>query len=458
MRIHAFVQFVLRNLGWMSASIFLALVVWVAANMSNNPVEQRRMSQVPITILLPEGYVLSRPPSVTTAQATIRAQKSEWDLLTADDVLVTADLRDSNKPGDYRVELTARVASPRHGKVVALRPSTLTLTLDLEIEQRVPIRVDVVKEPPLGYEYPADIPCSQTETTVRGSAEKVQPVTAAEVRINLSDERNPVTNRRFDLIPVNELGNTVKDVALDPASVTCSIDIRAREDVIQVRVLADIAGDPPPGYIFEGYVVDPESVGVTGNRSAISELSGLVRTMPVSLTNQTKTFSTDVPVSLPDGVSLVPENQLIHVTVTISAVRSSRQFQEVPVEITGLDPTLYRATLLPNAVTVVVVGPEALLPEQDAIRVTVDLSGIGPGNHQVTPVGTLVQETAPDSMSISVRPEALSVSVEAINPTETPSPTPTFAPVSEPTELPSSPAPDNFSPTLSLVPVMTPPP
>jgi YbbR domain-containing protein len=211
-----------------------------------------------------------------------------------------------------------------------------------------------------------------------------------------------------------------------------------------------VLNDPPVGYIFESYVVAPESVGLTGDGSAISAMGGVARTAPIDLSDKTATFTAQVPLALPSGVSMVPENEMISVTVTISAVRSSRQFQEVPVEVTGLDPTLYHATVLPNAVTVLVAGPEALLPSRDDLRVTVDLSGLPAGNHQVTPLGEIIQGTVNGDMSVSVRPEQLSVTIE-LNPVP-PAPSPTATgeaarpPV--PTSTPlvaetSTPAPEN---------------
>jgi len=39
--------------------------------------------------------------------------------------------------------------------------------------------------------------------------------------------------------------------------------------------------------------------------------------------------------------------------------------------------------VLPNAVTVLVVGPEAMLPERDEVRVIVDLAEMDAGNYQL---------------------------------------------------------------------------
>jgi len=223
-------------------------------------------------------------------------------------------------------------------------------------------------------------------------------------------------------------GRTATQVEMLPASVSCTIDIQAREDVIQMRVLPEVVGDPPDGYLFEGYVAQPETVGVTGSRSAISAMGGLVRTVPIDISDEIETFTNEVQLDLPEGVTLVPENQLIRVTVTISPVRSSRQFQEVPVEITGLDPTAHRATVLPNAVTVLVVGPEAMLPMREDVRVLVDLADMAAGNYQLAPQGLIIDQETGNGMQITVRPEQVSVTIESLFPTPSPSPTPTVEP------------------------------
>jgi YbbR domain-containing protein len=421
MRNSSLVRFTLSNLGWMAASIFLAMVVWIAATMSNNPIEEKQLRRVPVDIPLPDGYVITSPLSQIMATVVVRTQQSEWDLLGADDVLITADTEAIRKPGEYRLELTGKIISPRHGKIIAIDPSTITFAIAQEVEKRVPVRVVVSKEPPLGYTYPAELICDQTEVTVRGSQESVDAVVAAEVRLSLSDDLNPVVKTGQPLIPVRQNGREVTgNIVLEPNTVDCPVEIRARDDVIQMRVLPNVIGVPPSGYLFAGYAeVNPETVGVTGSRAAINAMNYVVRTEPIDLSARTETFTIEIPVDLPDGVELVPANQLISVTVTISASTSSLQYEDVTVEIVGLDTTLYRVTGVPSAATVIVVGPQDHLPERDKLRVIVDLTGLQPGNHQVRPEGMIVGEDSV-GMMISVLPEELSVTIEALSPSPTP--------------------------------------
>jgi YbbR domain-containing protein len=423
MRRNVVVQFFVSNLGWMVASILLAVMIWVAANLANDPVVQDSLDQVQVQVTLPDGFVVTGQPDTSTVTAVVRATRSQWDLLVADDVLVTADLSRYDKPGSYRVELQARIASPMRGKVVALRPSVWDVLIDREVEQRFAVQIIVTNDPPLGYTYPADLTCHDTEVIVRGSAEKVASVDRVEARLNLTDDVNPIT-RTVTLTAVQSNGLRARDVTLSPASVTCDVDIQPRADVFQMPVLPKVAGSPPPGYDFKGYSnIEPDSVALTGNRNAIRSLPGLVRTLAIDLADRTETFTIEVALDLPEGVTAVPENQLIKVTVSIEPQLTTRPFEDVPVEVVGLDTTQFRATGLADTVTVFVSGPPGQLPNQADVRVIVDLTGLPPGIQQVRPQGLINGAPGGNGVTISVSPDELSVTIEARNPTPTPATT-----------------------------------
>lgn len=440
-------QGVSRNLGWIVASVFLAIAVWLAANMSNNPLEQREMDNIRVTIQLPDGYVRTAPTTLPQVSALVRAPQNDWDLLVADDIEILADLSHIREAGEYTVKLDGEVGSPLHGNVVTIRPNTLTVTVDRVAEKRVGVLVIVSEEPPLGYTYPAAPVCDPTEVTVSGGAERVQSVDHVEVRLNLGDERNPLADQSYVMTPVDGNGDKVRNVELIPERATCSVDIQVREDITPVEVLPARSSNPPAGYLFEGYGnIEPKSVGLTGDRDAIAQLNSVVRTVPIDLSDRTETFTTDVALALPEGVQLVSENQLIQVTVIISPVRGSREFQEVPVEPIGLDTTQFRVTGLANTATVTVVGPEAELPQRDDLRVMVDLSGLSPGIHQVTATAEIMGEPDDPDITVSVNPELFTVTIEALNPTPSPSPTPTL----EPGLAPAATPPPAITPTVAV--------
>jgi YbbR domain-containing protein len=117
----------------------------------------------------------------------------------------------------------------------------------------------------------------------------------------------------------------------------------------------------------------------------VSTLPGVVETQPIDLQNASDDITTRLDLNLPVGVSVVGE-QTVLVQASISPIESSLTLSNEIVQVVGL-PTGLTAQVLPATVDVIVSGPLPLLDtltRQD-IRVTVDLTGLTAGTHQLVP-------------------------------------------------------------------------
>lgn len=85
-------------------------------------------------------------------------------------------------------------------------------------------------------------------------------------------------------------------------------------------------------------------------------------------------------------------SSLVTVEVGITALSASRQFDNIPVRITGL-PANLSATLAPQEVTIIITGPRVELDTltSQSLDVIADLSGLAPGTHRVQPVVAVLQ-------------------------------------------------------------------
>ncbi len=410
-------RFLRENFQWMIASLLMAFGVWIMAVLQNNPIQQRDYPRsVNINFVLADDMKMS-DPSVQTVTVTIRAPRSVWDVLRTDQIRVTADFTDLEE-GPQTVDLEAELEDRVRGQIVDIRPAEVTVTLSRVASLRVPIRTVVTQEPPSGYTYPLPT-CNLTEVTASGPADRIGDITAM-ARLNLSEVRAPVS-LTVNLFAANQAGRFVSEVTLDPAQVTCQVNVAQIEGISELSVVPDVSGFPPPGYIYEGYEFTPGIVTVSGDQRAIRALNGVVNTETIDITDATSNFERTVLVELPEGVRLVPETQSITVTVKIGTVRGSRQYSDIPIQVEGLAPGL-DADLLPNAATVLLVGPQPILEQinnQD-LTVEVNLSQISePGTYQVTAVASVSSTTISDEdivaeTTLTVQPQEVNVTVESI--------------------------------------------
>ncbi len=416
----------LDNLVWLLGSLVLAFIVWVFATLQSDPIQQQRFAEaIPIRLTVDAGLLITQPTANNrTARVVVRAPGSILGLLTAEEIRLTGDLTGLG-PGEHTIELQASLLR-QPGSVVDISPRIIQVTLEESAQRQVALRAVVIGDPPAGYSHDEpSFDLTLNQTLVSGAAGQVNEVVAAQVELDLRQQRNPY-EADLRLIPVDAEGNTVVDVTLDPAVVRVSVNIRRRDDVREISVRPTIQGTPPSGYVLNAISYEPQTVLISGSPAQLAALPDTIGTQPIDLTERTSTFDTSVPVILPTNNLLLLAGQTINVSVEISPVTASRQFDNIPIEVLGL-PENFSARVAPDEVSVLVTGPQ---PQIDAltdadVRVALDLNGLQPGNYTLAPsISISGGQIAPSN--ITILPADIDVEIRAdltITPSLTPTPT-----------------------------------
>jgi YbbR domain-containing protein len=416
----------LDNAIWFAGSLILAFFVWVIATFQSDPIQQARFpGRVDIRLTPDAGLLIISPATQNrTASLVIRAPKSVYDLLSTEEIEVWADLSGLG-PGEHTVELQARLARPQ-ASVIDISPSLMRLTLEAADQRQIPLRALVTNEPPAGYSREEPVfDVNLNQVLVSGPASKVDEVVAAQVSLDLGQQRNPYQTD-LKLAPVDADGNVVADVTLDPQIVHVTVAIRRRDDVREVAVRPTIDGTPPEGYVLNALSYDPQVILVSGSPAQLANLPETLSTQPINLSDRTTNFEVEVPVVLPDDSLLVLSGQNVTVSVEISTLTASREFDAIPVEVLGL-PDGHVAHLAPSEVTVLLTGPQPQLDPLQAsdIRVSIDLNGLKDGTYTLKPIVSINQGQLP-AESVSVLPGE--IDIELTGETPAPSPMPSLTP------------------------------
>jgi YbbR domain-containing protein len=401
-------QIITHNLSWFLLSLLLAVLVWITAVSQSNPFEQRRVVGIPLRITFDEGLVItnqSELPSVASAQ--IVGQRNEISLLTTDDVVVTADLG-GLAPGTHTVQLEG--ASAR-GRVSTIIPSQITVDIEVIASQLVPVEARIVNDPPPDIEA-GNPQFDVLQIEVSGPQSRVEQVVAAEVPLDLSDQR---TTFEDDVRPVavDADGNTINDVTLTPQVVGVVVPIAQSENVREVNVTPRPEGELPTGYFFTSFDYNPKTIYVSVPGDMVDDVPTTLFTMPIDLTGRTSDFQVTVPVDLED-TGLTPLSEAnITVTVGIAAQTATRQLDGITVERIGAREGLnYR--LEPAQVSLIITAPQPVLESLtgEDIRVTADVSGLNAsGTYSVVPLATLTDASV--NATIAILPAQIDVTVES---------------------------------------------
>ncbi len=409
---------------WFAASLTLAFFVWILASTQSDPVsEQRFRTRIPVAMELDNGMTVVEQQT-NNVWVTIRAQASVQENLTAEDIIVRADLRGYG-PGTHTIELDTDLA--RRG-VADTQPRQITVTLEeIQVQQ-----VQVIAEIPEGQDLPANFTrqapiFSESQVMIRGVTSRVQQVAAARASIDLRDRRSTFRGD-VRLIPIDADGQIVPDVVVEPQFVEVTIEIRQRDDLREVSVSPRIdTNSLADDYTLSAISYQPQTVFLVGTRAELVDVVTPLTTAEIDLTGRTTPFEITVPIVFPGAEnSPILGEPSVTVFLEIRAQTATRQFENIPIEIIGLADDNLQAEASLGGVVVLVTGSAPVIRELNTadVVVLVDVNGLGVGTYDLTPRVSIGQAQI-DLSGVTVNPATITVNIsllEDITPTPTTSP------------------------------------
>lgn len=401
---------ILRNVIWLLVSLTLATGVWVAARLQSDPVEERVYSPVRIQFSTDEGLIITDTPR-ETARVFVRAQQSQINRLTIEDVVVRANLTGLG-PGTHTIPLQVEVARPASADS---QPAQLTVTLERVVTRQKPVVIAIAQPPATDLDYdPAEYDVFQA--AVSGADADVERVEAVVGEVDLSDVRS-ATDAMVTLSPVDASGTRVDDVTVNPRQVRVSINVYTRDDTRLVSILPNYRSSTLPEGYFVARInkIDPQTVFVRELiPGALDQIGNVIQTPPIDLTGRTDDFEVTVPIILPsDRVRLLGDTTTVTIGFVIDAQTSSVTLEGIPVEVVGVSSG-FQYTLSAQTVSVIFNGPASLLRDLRAsdVQAVIDLEALAPGSYALEPRITVLDGRFDMSqVQVTVLPPDISVNL-----------------------------------------------
>lgn len=226
-----------HNAVYKIVALLVAAVLWAAVQGSQSIDESIDLpivlESVPDSLVVVDQSALEVNLRIVGSRAALRGIKRE---LTSYPI----SLEGLANPGEARFAVNSerlQAQLPRGAKVAARSPSTVVLQTEPVVRKKVPVRADVVGDPPEGY-------------TVLGVDVEPEQVTLAGARSSIRRLREVLTDR----IDISKLEETTTHEA--PLVFGGSLVWRAEEDRSPVKVQIRLEGPPEE--------VTPETAGAAG--------------------------------------------------------------------------------------------------------------------------------------------------------------------------------------------------
>jgi YbbR domain-containing protein len=334
--------------------------------------------------------------------------------LRADDFEATVDLSNVKPDGQQvsvRVSVTA--VDPRV-TILDSQPRSIQVVLDQVTTHSVPVDVQQGTTPS-GIDV-GETTYTPRSVAVTGASAAVARVVAARVIVPLDPEGIDV-DRDFEARPVDDAGDVVAGVELDPRSVHVTIPLFTNRETRTLPVNPVVTGTPAQGFRIASVVTDPITVSVEGDADQLSQLNE-ADTAPVAVSGATRDVVQTVPLALPSGVVPAASTPTVLVTVHIEVVTETRTYS-AGIRLDGREPGLDYA-LSETQALLTLFGPVSDLDRVGAapIVVAINVAGLTAGAHVLPVVPSLpstvtVVEVSPATVTVTI-------SVPATNPSGAP--------------------------------------
>lgn len=389
------------------AAIVLASMLYAGLVISQSAQEFAGSITVDVLNQRADAVLTQTPPKVTRIRYV--AVSDPTARATQDSFRASIDLKDVNpQAGPTVVPIKVESVDPRF-TVLSWDPPSVQIRLDPLVTKSVPVTVSTGQTPPKLQVQPPVV--SPESVTVRGPESVIALVTAARADVVIEPSGLNV-DRDVDLVPVDDLGNRVTPVKVEPSKAHVTIAVFSERTTHSVPVNPVVTGTPATGYEVVSVTVDPAVVTLQLDANELAAVPA-ADTAPVSISGATQDVEADVPLALPAGILPLEGTAVVHVTVTIHPIAGTRTFDAGIVLTGGRSDLLY--TLSVNNALATVGGSLADLQRLDAATfvLTGSVAGLGPGSHDIAlegnlPIGlTMIAiEPARITVTISTPPSA----------------------------------------------------
>ena len=379
-----------RTPGLLAVSFVLGISLWIFVADTENP-SLVDSFPAPITVeAVNVGDSLAVANQLPTITLRVAAASDRWERLNASNFRAFVDLNGFGARSQD-VPVQVEVVDVSGVRVVDTSPRVITVNLENQLTNRVPVTTRAVGQLPIGYELGPMTPAVST-VMVRGAESLVALVSEAVAEINVTGLTAGV-EPGVNLKPVGAGGGEIRGVRIDPKTVKVGVQVIQSTIVRTVPLTVDVTGVPDTGYRVASVSTSPSTIQIQGAVQVLQVIDRIV--LPaVDVAGARADIARSLAVPLTQGVSAIGASRAT-VTITFAQIGGA---QRTTFGIQALNvPQRLSVRFTSPTVEVVLNGPipalNALLPED--VKVTVDVAGRTAGTYTLP-----VRVQVPDGITV----------------------------------------------------------
>jgi YbbR domain-containing protein len=305
------------NLIYKLVALAVAVGLWMYVNSERNPVSRKSFSTPVVTQNLMRGFVAE--PGAPEVSVSIEGPKSLVEGVRKEDISAWVDLEGFTTAQPYAEKLfkveTRVVGLPSSGVSYTVNPHSVKVRIEALGGKRMPVEVKFLSAPPIGKNY-GNPTVTPPNVSIAGKSTDVGRVRRVVLAVS-NEAMTGSIDSEFPLTPMDQAGNAVSGVTVDPERVRLKLNLVEVPAKKQFMVSAALEGSPKyPNKVSE-VKVSPSVVTLEG-MPKILERVGTVTTEPVSVEGAEGDVVKHVGLRVPAGCQVEGTGQ-VRVNVSISS-------------------------------------------------------------------------------------------------------------------------------------------
>ncbi|MBI2760714.1 MAG: hypothetical protein HYX51_04730 [Chloroflexi bacterium] len=389
-------------------SLCLATVLWVVVRTNQNPPDRIIVTlRLDAVDGLPSNFQATSY-SPEEIDVTISGPRNQLSDLKPNQFTARVNIPGLEALAEGKQEFTAegRIRVDGQGSKVLAQPSVVTATVRFERQDRREVKIQPKSAGSLSVGIESEgITAEEAIAVVTGTRGNLNAVETVVAEVSL-DGQAVSFSKSVPLQARDRDGRTVGNVTVQPQTVTVNVKLKQNFYSRQVVVNVVPRGRPKIGYTVTATRVEPQMVTVFGLIDQINALAG-ISTDAIDIEGADRDVTRPVKLQLPPGVTASQQNVIA--SVSLRAERSSGSLGVVP-RVINVGPGL-TAQLVTPIVALNISGPlgDVAQLRSDAVPVTVDVAGLGPGTHKIEPklglpLTVQLDSIVPDKVEVVIGP------------------------------------------------------
>ena len=296
------------------------------------------------------------------------------------------------KEGTHKVDLSYE--SSINSVTYKLDPSSITVNVYPKVSQTKTVTIDVINKDKLDSKLSVQsVTLDKEEVIIKGtddekSSHNINKVATVKALVDVGSIVDPKagvnTVDKVKLVSYDKYGNVV-DVEVVPETVTATVNIESYSGTAKLKVIPKNIDKISFGKAISSITTSVNEISIYGDQETVNKYSESYIPIEVDVAGLADNKTYTVVVSKPEGIREVSEKTI---TVKISIGKEeSKEVDDIKIDAINLGPNLKAGAIGENSskTTVVVKGTKEVLDAIDSttIKATVDLSGLGEGEHTV---------------------------------------------------------------------------